>query len=131
MPPPSEEEIAPKKFTEATTRMTYKTSTIDLIDADFDEQGKDDNDDAEQLTLQKLLTRQYNSEADLRGRGENEAASLVRSLSDGLLARKRAKAYLNGDDEYEFLKIDSNYNQAIEEVCKLFTCLLKKVRSSS
>ena len=48
---------------------------------------------------------------------------LIRTLSDGIVNRKRVREdepyyyeHLDRDGEVEFLKIDSNYNEAIQEV---------------
>lgn len=81
-----------------------------------------------QAILDKLLNRQYNSESDLSKLKTEEFNDVVdpifsgnkklqRSLSETLILR--GKKNFDNDDEdpytYEFLRIDSNYNDAIEE----------------
>lgn len=70
------------------------------------------------------------------GEEELSGSNLFRSFSDSRLGRKYVKnffpnetnddGYVDDDDdeEYEFLKIDSDYNYAIEEVCDFFGYLI-------
>lgn len=106
------------------SRSGGRTTEEDLIE-------DEDSDLEDEIFLEKLLNRQYHSETDLnefphsynndRKRSEfpnvrHSANKLIRTLSDSLLCTKRVTS-LNHED-YEFLKISSNFNEAMEEVKK-------------
>lgn len=105
----------------------YKKSTLDLL-VDDEDDFDDESQLADELVLQRILTRQYNSETDLRRFDENydtgyheSNLGIFRSFSDSRLERKPKNGHMDGEDEgigedHEFLKIDSNYHHAIEEV---------------
>lgn len=109
----------------------FRKSTLNLLVGDDNDADDDDLDDeiADEIVLQRILTRQYNSETDLRKFEDNDSSSnfeeessrIVRSFSDSRLERKPKQLNASGIDEgigddHDFIKIDSNYHHAIEEV---------------
>lgn len=133
--PPSDEIIGRRQKAgsrqqlETPTAKFFKKSTLDLL-LNEDDLENEESLIAEEMTIEKLLTRQYNSETDLRTDSGyfEQSTNLIRCLSDSILGRRKARTYLLNDDnddtqrdvdddeDYEFLKIDSNYNYALEEV---------------
>ena len=122
-------------------------SAVNFIDyADDDEDVENEMLELEMI-VDRMLKREYKSETDLvqvdRYEFDGESAELdddarifrreprlVRTLSDTLLTRKqhtvdRSSKWNRFNFEEDFLRIDSNYNDAIEEVslgvCSLFT----------
>lgn len=86
-------------------------------DADLSDQESVDESALEfQFILNKLLNRQYCSESDLSklDNGENNLnINLTRSLSDTVFLR--SKQNVQDVYDYDFLRINSNYNEALEE----------------
>lgn len=152
MPPPETSAAAEltsdsSAFDSASAVRFYKKSTLNLLDNDDDDDDFDDESQlADELVLQRVLTRQYNSETDLRKEYEIDAniqeineGAIYRSLSDSRLERKPKAATQHHElgfdegigDDHEFMKIDSNYHHAIEEVSFFVFVELYKVSINS
>ncbi len=91
-----------------------------------DETSLEDESELEfQYNLERLLNRKYHSETELNKLDSDyvcqkneefnfiDRTNMIRTLSDSLLYNKQIT---NFDIDYQFIKISSNFNEAMEEV---------------
>ena len=115
-----------------------KSKKSSLINIEEDEDDFEDSEMEFQCILEKLLNRQHKSETDLSKLkwDENDSGDLAtlnqdplftkettlfRTLSDSVLTRRKTSKRINeyadeASQEKEFLKIDTDYNDAMDEV---------------
>lgn len=81
-----------------------------------DEESEHESEMEFRLILDKMLNRQYCSDSDLtKCNNNNEWFNLTRSLSDTVCLRTKRTNSQHDIYDYDFLRINSNFNEALEE----------------
>ena len=122
MPPPVLDDIdfLLKKKKKKRKIFGYQSNSADDLNENESECSDQESENESQmefrLILDKLLNRKYYSDTDLtKYKSQDELVNLTRSLSDTICLRTKRSNSQEDVYDYDFLKIDSNYNEALEE----------------